>query len=56
MTMKTNDKKRVLMFGGFVAAVYRVWCGRRATELVRLAVNTHRLMFRGRQRCVISED
>jgi hypothetical protein len=54
--MITKDKQRVLMLGGFIGAAYRVWCGRGATELLRLAVNAHRLMFQGRQRCVISEE
>lgn len=56
MKTKANGKNRILTFGDFIGAVYRIWCGRRATELVRLGVNAHRLMFRGRQRCVISED
>jgi hypothetical protein len=56
MTMKTNDEKRVLRFGDFIAAVYRVWGGRRATELVRMAVNAHWVVFRGQQRFLISEE
>ena len=56
MTIKTNRKKRGLMFGDFIAATYRAWGKRRAPGFVRLAVNAHLVVFRGGQRVVISED
>jgi len=56
MTTRTHGKSRVFRFGDFVAAVYRVWGRHRAKELVRLALNTHLIEFRGRQHFVISED
>ena len=55
MTVKTNGKKRVLMFGDFIVAAYGACGTRGAKGLIRLAVNEHLLMFRGRQRFVISE-
>jgi hypothetical protein len=53
MTTKTHGKKMVLTLGGFIAAAYRSWGTRRAKGLVRLAVNAHLVVFRGRQRFVI---
>jgi hypothetical protein len=54
--MKTNDKKRPLTFGDFIAAVYRALGTRRAKGLVRLAVNEHLVVFRGPHRFVIPEE
>jgi hypothetical protein len=56
MTIKTDRKKRVLRFGDFMTASYGAWGGRREKEIVRLAVNSHLVVFRGRQRFVISEE
>jgi hypothetical protein len=56
MNIRNDDKKRVLLFGDFIAAAYRVWGSRRAKGFVRLAVNAHLVEFRGRQRFVISEE
>ena len=56
MTIRTNGKKRVLMFGDFIAAAYQVWGRRRANELLRVAVNEHLVSFPGRQRFVIPEE
>ena len=54
--MKTNHKKKALTFGDFIAAAYRAWGARRAIGLVRLALNAHFVVFRGRRRMVIDED
>jgi hypothetical protein len=54
--MKTNGRKRGLVFGDFIVAAYGFCRARRARGLVRLAVNEHLVMFRGRQRFVISEE
>ena len=54
--MKTNHKKKALTFGDFIAAAYRAWGSRRARGLVRLALNAHLVVFRGRQRFVIPEE
>ena len=54
--MKSNHKKKVLTFGDFIAATYRAWGSRRARGLVRLALNAHFVVFRGRQRFAIEED
>ena len=53
---RTNGKKNALTFGDFIAAAYRVWGRRSAKEVVRLAVNTHLVVFRGQQRFVVSEE
>jgi hypothetical protein len=54
--MRTNSKKRVLLFGDLVAAIFQACGRRRAKELVRAAVNDHLVVFPGRQRVVISEE
>ena len=54
--MKTNDKKRPLTLGDFIAAAYRAWGKRRAKGLVWLAVNARLVEFRGPQRFEISEE
>ncbi len=52
--MKTNPKKKPLTFGDFVAGGYRAWGKRRAEGIIRLAVKSHMIEFRGQQRIVIS--
>ena len=54
--MKTHAKNKLLTFGDFIAAAYRAWGKRRAKGLVWLAVNAHLVVFRGRQRFVISKE
>jgi hypothetical protein len=56
MTVKTNDKKRAVTFGDFIAAAYRAWGRRRAKGLVWLAVNARLVEFRGPQRIEIKEE
>ena len=56
MTTRTNGKKKAMTFGDFIAAAYRAWGARRAKGLVWLAINAHLVVFRGRQRLVISEQ
>ena len=56
MTMKTDDTKKALTFGDFIIAAYRAFGTREAKGFIRLAVNEHLIVFRGRQRFVISED
>jgi hypothetical protein len=52
--MKAHSKKKPLTFGEFVAGGYRVWGKRRAEGIIRLAVKSHMIEFRGQQRIVIS--
>lgn len=52
--MKTNERKKVLRFGDFIANVYESRGKQKARELVRLFVNSHFVVFRGRQRYTIS--
>ena len=56
--MKITAKSRdgVLKFGDFVAGAYRAWGGRRAKGLLRLAIHTGLVQFRGRERGVMLED
>ena len=54
--MKTNGKEKTLTFGDFIAAAYRAWGARRARGLVRLALNAHLVVFRGRQNFVMPEE
>ena len=56
MTMKTDDRKRALTFGDFVAAAYRAWGRRRTKGFVWLAVNARLIEFRGGQRHEITEQ
>jgi len=55
MTKRTTGKRRMLTFGDVVAASYRTWGARKAKAFLRLTVNAHVLVFRGRQRFVIPE-
>ena len=48
--------QRALRFGDFIAAAYGAWGARRAKGFVRLFVNARLLVFRGRQRFVITEE
>ena len=51
---KINHGGKPRTFGEFIAMVYKV-CGKRnATGFVRLAIKSHLIEFRGRQRLVIS--
>ena len=53
--MKANQNQKALTFGGLVAAVYDA-CGRQKAEgIVRLAVNSNLLEFRGHNRFEILE-
>jgi len=51
--MKSNHKK-ILTFGDLITSVYSACNRRTAKALLRLAVNWHVVVFRGRQRFVIS--
>ena len=52
--MKTDQKKKALTFGGFIADIYDTRGKRRAAKVVQFAVNEHFVVFPGRQRFVIS--
>jgi hypothetical protein len=54
--MRNNSKKKALTFGEFVAAIYAARGKRKATGIVRLAVNARLVEFRGPKRIVISEE
>jgi hypothetical protein len=54
--MKTNDQKRPVTLGEFVAGAYHAWGARRAKGIVWLAVNARLVEFRGPQRLVFSEE
>ena len=56
MAIRTNGKKRGLVFGDFIIAAYEARGRRRAKELVRLAVNAKLVDFHGRQLCVITKN
>ncbi len=51
--MKVPRKQKCLTFGDFVVAVYGACSKRKASKIVRVAVNTHLVEFQGRQRYVI---
>jgi hypothetical protein len=51
---KTRLKKQPLTFGDFVAGGYHAWGKRRAEGIIRLAVKSHMVEFRGRQRFAVS--
>jgi hypothetical protein len=48
-----NLKKKPLMFGDLIAAVYAAYGKQKAKRIVRLAVNAHLVEFRGHDRFVI---
>jgi hypothetical protein len=52
--MKTNSGKKPLTFGDFVAGVYHACGKRQAKGIIRLAIKSHLIEFRGRQRIMIS--
>ncbi len=52
--MKAHPGKKPLTFGDFVAGGYRAWGKRRAEGIIRLAVKSHMIEFRGQQHIVIS--
>jgi hypothetical protein len=54
--VKTNGQNKPVTFGDFIAATYQAWGPHRAKGFVRLAVNSHLVVFRGRQRLVITEE
>ena len=56
MTVKTNNTKKAMTFGDFIAGAYRAWGARRAKGLVWLAVNARLVEFQGLQLIVISDE
>jgi hypothetical protein len=54
LPMKTNCRKKPLTFGDFVASSYHIWGKRRAAGIIRLAIKSHLIEFRGHQRIAIS--
>jgi hypothetical protein len=52
--MKKNSAKKQLTFGDFVAGGYRAWGKRRALGIIRLALKSHIIEFRGQQRIEIA--
>ncbi len=52
--MKTQPNEKKLTFGDFVAGVYAVWGCRKAKGIVRLAIKTHMIEFRGTDRFMVS--
>ena len=52
--MKDRFKKKPLTFGEFVAACYRACGKRRANGVIRLAVKSHMIEFRGHDLFVIT--
>lgn len=53
--MKKNQKKQPLTFGDLIAKVYAAYGRQKARRIVRLAVNSHLVQFRGHDRFVIFE-
>ena len=51
--MKPDCRKQALTFGEFIARVYDVCGQRKATGMVRLALQTHLVTFRRRRRRLI---
>jgi hypothetical protein len=52
--MKTTPKKKPLTFGDFVAGGYHAWGKRKAIGIIRLAIKSHLIEFRGSQPIVIA--
>ncbi len=52
--MKHTAKHRPVTFGDFIVAVYRAYGHRRAADIVRLAVNTQVITFRGQKLFITS--
>jgi hypothetical protein len=53
--MKSCQGKKALTLGEFIMVAYDTWDKRRAGEIVRLAINTRLIEFRGRRRFVFSK-
>ena len=56
MTAKTNDTKREMTLGDYMAGAYRAWGARRAKGLVWQAVNSRLVELQGPQLIVISDE
>jgi len=54
LPMTAKSRQKPLTFGDFVAGSYHVWGKRRAMGIIRLALKSHLIEFRGQQRIVIS--
>ncbi len=52
--MKAPSKTKQLTFGEFVAGSSRAWGKRKANGIIRLAVKTQLIEFRGSERFVIA--
>lgn len=52
--MKARPLKKQLTFGDFVEGVYHTWGERRASGVVRLAIEVQMIEFRGPERIVIT--
>jgi hypothetical protein len=52
--MNIQPKKKPLTFGEFVAGSYRAWGKRKANGIIRLAIKTHLVEFRGHECYMIS--
>jgi len=50
---KAHPEKSPLTLGDLVAGCYRAWGKRKAEGMIRLAIKSHFIEFRGRQRFVI---
>lgn len=53
--MKPKHSKKVVTFGEFIQSAYAACGKRKGTGIVRLAVNSRLLDFRGGQRLFISD-
>ncbi len=54
LARQIHRKKRPLTFGDFVAGSYRAWGKRKAEGMIRLAIKSHLIEFRGRERFAFS--
>jgi hypothetical protein len=52
--MMINQKKKPLMFGDLIAAIYSAYGKQKGKRIVRLAVNAHLIEFGGHDRFVIA--
>jgi hypothetical protein len=52
--MKTTSSKAALTFGGLIENFYNAYGERNAKGVLRLAFRTNLVVFRGRNRCVVS--
>ncbi|MFZ1072397.1 MAG: hypothetical protein WAO21_03075 [Verrucomicrobiia bacterium] len=53
--MMINQKKKPLMFGDLIEAIYTAFDKQKANRVVRLAINAHLVEFRGDERFEILE-